>query len=519
MILPRFCATTLLALLTLALASPAAATPDTWIPARWPGGPLEVERRAKDGTLPDSAALRESLARWYDPATLDLLQGTPINCLLVTWSAGGDADTERAHQQLVSAYARAARSRGIAVLGLVHAPAFPASFLPAAVEAGLDGLVFEGDFPDVETLAAEARRALRTPTPHAVVVVPASPDTPAPAPDIVATTDAFAPGVRDVDDEMEAGPSSEPWIDFNLGLLRSLRAHAGARPVWLLHSLAARPSPLDYQRAIAEATAAGARWAVAPDDELRHGLWTNAPDAIDTWRRIAAHLAFQRDHTAWRNHEPLAVLGFVHDRDAAHRFLAGEHLKLALRARIPLTFIERAELNAPVLAGLGAVHALDLPQPTAAERALLTGFARKGGLLVVTPAWQPAEFSEHEDVVEVPLGDGRLAVCRDEADAGELAKVLVDLIGREQLGVRLFRAPSVLSHAARGAEGDVLVHLINYASYPAESLVVRVAGEFRKARWYTPGAPPEDASLESAPGRAEATIARLPVYGVLRLER
>ena len=39
----------------------ALAAPVDWVPARW---------------------------NWTDPATLDLLQGTPVNCLLLKWNAG-----------------------------------------------------------------------------------------------------------------------------------------------------------------------------------------------------------------------------------------------------------------------------------------------------------------------------------------------------------------------------------------------------------------------------------------------
>jgi thiamine biosynthesis lipoprotein len=128
----------------LAAAPVGAAGPDEWAPVRWPGGPLELQRRAREATLPEAPALRDTIGEWYDPATLELLRGTSVNCLLVTWSAGGDPDTEATQHRLVAAYARAARARGIAVLGLVHGPAPVASFLDPAIEAELDGLVLDG---------------------------------------------------------------------------------------------------------------------------------------------------------------------------------------------------------------------------------------------------------------------------------------------------------------------------------------------------------------------------------------
>jgi hypothetical protein len=76
-----------------------AADPGRWVPARWDGGPLELTRRAKGQAPPADA--REALARWYDPVTLGLIEGTPINCLLVTFSIGAEPEAEHQQHQLV----------------------------------------------------------------------------------------------------------------------------------------------------------------------------------------------------------------------------------------------------------------------------------------------------------------------------------------------------------------------------------------------------------------------------------
>ncbi len=80
--------------------------------------------------MPADASVREALENWYDPATLHLLDGSPINCLLVTWSAGADAEIERRQQRLVKSYAAQAHKRGIALVGLVY-PGTDASRLAA----------------------------------------------------------------------------------------------------------------------------------------------------------------------------------------------------------------------------------------------------------------------------------------------------------------------------------------------------------------------------------------------------
>src|ERR1017187_9099738 len=107
--------------------------PGSWTPARWQGGPLEVFRRAQAKDLPADAAARDAIANWYDGASLNLLDGSPVNCLLVTWSAGADAELERRQRQLVKAYAVEAHKRDIAVLGLVYPGSDPSKAAAAAM--------------------------------------------------------------------------------------------------------------------------------------------------------------------------------------------------------------------------------------------------------------------------------------------------------------------------------------------------------------------------------------------------
>jgi hypothetical protein len=503
------------------LTAPAfAAGPESWVPARWQGGPLEVQRRTRNNTLPDAPALRETIRQWYDPATLDLLQGTSINCLLVTWSAGGDAGIEKEQQKLVTAYARAARARGIAVLGLIHSPADPSSFLEPALDAGLNGLVLEGAGPDSDRLESALRKTLQKGANAPVVFSAAARAQLAPSAAVLATTDAVPPGVRELADDAEAGPSSEPWIDSNLWLVRSVHSSGGDRPVWLMETLPADAAPVDYLRAIADAAAGGGRWAIALSDELRHGLRAKQADAIAIWRQMDAFLKFQHEHAEWYGYPALPIYGFVQDSSGKARDVSGEHLNLAIRQRLSLRVIERAQLGAAALDGLRAVHAIDVDQPTAAERTLLTEFARAGGLLVVGPSWQPGGNPETEGYATVPTGEGQVVIYRDDADPGELAKSLVELLGRENLGVRLFRASAVLSHSAvADARKAIVVHLLNYASYPAEAVLIRVDGDFRRARLYTPEGTPQELTVEKSGGRVEVTVGRLPVYGVVLFEQ
>ena len=56
------------------------------VPMRWMAGPLDIARRqtGKD-FVPETA---EVLRRWQDPELLELVRGTPINCLVISWASG-----------------------------------------------------------------------------------------------------------------------------------------------------------------------------------------------------------------------------------------------------------------------------------------------------------------------------------------------------------------------------------------------------------------------------------------------
>ena len=57
---------------------------------RWPCGPLDIERgRRREGFTSREA---DTLQQWSDPQALELLAGTPVNGLVVTWAEGSPAD-------------------------------------------------------------------------------------------------------------------------------------------------------------------------------------------------------------------------------------------------------------------------------------------------------------------------------------------------------------------------------------------------------------------------------------------
>ncbi len=84
----------------------AAPAPSAWVPVRWP---------------------------WADARSLELLAGTPVNCLLLK------APTA----ELVAA----AQARGVAALAVVT-PGGGGHEVDGALAAKVDGIVLEGEFPE-----------------------------------------------------------------------------------------------------------------------------------------------------------------------------------------------------------------------------------------------------------------------------------------------------------------------------------------------------------------------------------
>lgn len=482
------------------LSSLAWATPEParWVPARWDGGPLEVARRNKTDDR-----VREALAKWYEPSTLDLVENTPINCLLVTFSIGAPSEAEAVQRQMVKAYGRAARKRGIAVLGIVYPGGAASSIAAAAVDAQLDGLVLDGEFPAdfVTSLTRD----------YAGIVIPIAPDAAS-----VRTSSApllavqgVRPSARDLADMgIRAGASAEPWIDSNIWLVRSFRFGPEWHPIWVDQE----PNPAsegDYIRCVADAAVAGGRWIVSLDDDLRVKLFQKNADALGAWRRIGAYLKFAEDHAEWRQFAPFGNLAIVIENGDTD-----EYLNLIARRQMPYRLIRRNELSAASLTTFKAVVAF--AAPTEAERKTLRDFAERGGVVVAGPSWGDAP--KDDSYAEIPVGRGRVVVYKDP-DPETVAKDMQDLLTPEVIGLNTFNVPSAITYASTNGN-RVLIQVLNYAGRPIERLTLRFNGIFKQARLYTPeNAPVDLVATEAQNGRTEVLIPNLTAWGAVLLEK
>lgn len=487
----------------------AAPSPEQWVPIRWTGGPLEIAWRTHAKTLPADPSVRDAIAHWYDAATLDLLEKSPVNCLLVTWSAAADADVEAQQQQLLKTYTEAAHKRGLVVLGLVYVAGDASKIAADAGRAALDGLVLEGN------LTPRFAEALRKAAGSMLVIEIAKDAAPwrsnsAP----IVAVEGVAPSGRNLSEMGIRGtPSSQPWIESNIWMARSFPP--APRPLWISSQLE-NPSAVDYAQAVADASAADGRWIISLEDALRAKLLARDASALETWRRILSYVSFAEGHAVWRTLAPYGNVGIVLDQASTPPDVADEYLKLATRRQVPYRLVSRSDLSAAGLTKFRAIVAIALDPPSSTERKLLQEFAENGGIVFAGPSWGGAP--ETAPFAELQTGKGSVVVYKDP-DPESVAHDLKEMLSDEDLGVVPFNVPSVITLASGGSAGQPLVvQLVNYFDHPVEAITLRVAGKFRSAQMEAPESTAVDLPLRYEEGRTEVTIPKLLVWSAVSMQ-
>ena len=427
----------LLALLALSAAA--------WIPARW---------------------------SWNEAASLELLAGTPVNCLLV--------------EQASREFAAAAAARGVTVLAVARPGAELESVIQHAIESRLAGVVLEGAFdPAARHLAgrllAQAGLTLIELLPRAQLRLDSEAA-------VIGTAQGLWPGIRVFESgAIRAAPTGSPWVETNTGFLRHLRAATDA-PIWIANLPPAKTVvPVErYLGAIADAAIAGARWVVALDGELERRLAARDPKALAAWKRIAAHLKFYEDHAEWRSWKPAGQLAIIQDEQSG-ALLGGGIVDMIAARHVPVRVVPRQRLNAEALRGARLALNVDPASLSDSDKEVLRSFTRGGGtLLSGPPGWK------------FPMLDAD-RISLDEAQLDRLTEIwreVNSLIGRRNLGARLFNVSGMLSNLLARPDGrQAVLHLVNYTSYPAENITVHLAANYSRALLLRPEEPSRELAL------------------------
>ena len=439
--------------------------PSAWVPVRWP---------------------------WADARSLELLAGTPVNCLLLRSPA----------PEMVAA----AQARGVVALAVVT-PGGEPSEVDRALAAKVDGIVLEGEFPEGAAAGIAANH-------KDIVVIELTSRSRLPlgsnAP-VLGTYQGVWPGiVADEDGARKAGPTASVWIDTNTGFLRAVRAW-GRATVWIANQPPPRTvvAATRYLQVIADAGISGAHWVVAFDADLAGRLAARDEAAMGTWRRIAGMLAYFEQHPEWRAMPEGGELAVVQDPGQGG-LLSGGILDMIATKHTPVRPIPRQQLSAEALAGATMAVNVDGSALTPEQKEILRAFTRGGGtLLTGPPGWK--------DPV-APAG----GITLEKADLERINDIWHDvnnMIGRRNMGVRLFNVSSMLSNflAAPGGK-TAIVHLVNYSDYPVENVAMHYLGEFKHATLITPGGADKPLEVYKTEEGWGVDVDRVAICATVKLE-
>lgn len=408
--------------------------------------------------------------RWMsnDPQSLDLLKDTPMNCVLL----------ERARWN--GPFAQEAARRGIATLGVVRPGGQPLEEARQAAGAGFSGVVLDGIFDPA--VADRVRRVLADSKIPMVELSTRSRmrfDSAAP---VLGTYQGVWPGVRaEENGAAHSGPSSAPWIDTNTGFLRFAHAATDAT-VWIANQppTGEAVNITRYLQAIGDAGMTGARWVVSLDSDFSKRLLAREPEALKNWKWIALHLTYFEDHKEWRGLRSHSELALVEDVDSG-ALLSGGVLDMIAVKHTPVRAVPYRKVTPAAFDQAKMAVDVNPSALTPEQLAVLKAFTKAGGTLLTGPPGWKFESLRPD------------AITLEKADLEKLDgiwKELNSMTGRKNMGARLFNVSSMLSNLLETADRkQVILHLVNYADFPVESMTAHVLGTFHKARIYRPGLP------------------------------
>ena len=284
----------------------------------------------------------------------------------------------------------------------------------------------------------------------------------------IIAVEGVSPSARNLADMgIRAAPSSEPWIQSNIWLVRSFRFSEAWRPVWISYP-PDRGSMVDYARSVADAAVAGGRWIVTLDDDLRAGLRRKDAGAWPPGSTSGTACASQRSTRNGADSTPYGNLGVIVDT-AAPGDMADEYLKLLMRRQVPYRLIARSELSAASLDGFRALLATELAPPDASRTENYSRLRREwragGGR-----SRHGASLQQDSRSRKRPQEKAAWPCIRNRIQSRS-PETCANFSRSKDAGVMPFNVPSVITYASREIGGKrLLVQLLNYSDLPPATI-------------------------------------------------
>jgi hypothetical protein len=453
-----------------------------WVPMKWPCGPLQIARANKSQN--GYAGLKSTLEAWAQPSALQLVKGTPINCLIVDWASGDPQDS--AQQAALRPLLKAGSELGISFVGRISATENVGAVVAAGRSAGLSAVLLEASqYPDLD--------------------LPAILQFPREKVEWGATTAVFSstgnvwPGVNlktMSGNTAIAGPTGVPWVNSNGWFSLLARQMAPRKTLWLDFDPPESPSVCklpDYCLAIADSRIYASRWIISVDDQMRAALLTKDTQATDVWNRMCETLSFFESHADWETYEPMGILAVISDFRRENAFMSGEVLNLLNRRQVQFLIMDRPRALAGLLAGLKAILWMDKEVPSADQHDTLLAFVRQGGLVIAATYWGPPGVKPHKkdwllDYEIYNVLKGRIVVPeRGFRDPYQVAKDAHLLVSRRNDLLRLYNPATTNCYASLDRDQQrQLVQVLNYSTQPASFVTLWVNARARSARLWRP---------------------------------
>ena len=323
-----------------------------------------------------------------------------------------------------------------------------------------------------------------------------------------------------------SSPTSQPWLDTNLALVRYRQAFQGKQPLlftfsWDLSNPLTKeqgPHPEDYALAIAEAGAFHADLILEVHDRQQEGLAGDEKATLADWELVKRALAFYRgtDQGALQASARVAIL--ADDYQTAY-----EPLNLMARHNIPYRVLCASQVKAADLAPFDVV--IGFAELNGELAQALSTFARAGGVVVLVNLKGPYPWESDTGAkvssrsTTYTIGNGRVVELHEAVtDPETFARDVRRLMVKQRIPVSLWNSLTTIVVAYADEEsGDVTLELVNYAQESTQ-VHVQVKGRFASVKYQTPEHPHWE-TLKASPvdGFTEFVVPEIVIGGRVRL--
>ncbi len=354
-----------------------------------------------------------------------------------------------------------------------------------AAKSAIAGIILKGEASEVRQVEESKRKLLATYPKLKILVL----DPGGRQPELRGWLVFKKDGVLQV-----SSPTSQPWLDANLAMIRHQRAfEVGQSPLytfsWDTSDAVVKeqgPSMADYVLAVAEAGAFHADLILEVHERQQKGLANGNKETLANWAQVKRTLAFY-DRENEKTGEAASRVGVLtNDYESSY-----EAINLMARHNIPYRVLRSDDVKAQDLEEFDVVIAFAAPGKELT--ADIHNFAERGGVAVLVNLpgdypWDsstPANKSAHS--VTYAVGKGRVielgeAVTDPETFARDVRRLMV----KDRIPVSLWNSLTTLVVVYPGVKsGEKIVELVNYEEQPTQ-VQVQVKGSFGSATVESP---------------------------------